>query len=940
MASTYALPIDNASPARGHGHSHSHSHYAADQSAPRTAQMNGASPSKAQSQAGGAHRHARSEMNGQLYMQGLSPYGHQHNQSHDHAHSHSRSTESTYTLKPFTNGRPKGRPRGESDLGRPGGGKSAAAKQAFSPIHEHPAAFPPQSYSQSYSVTRSWLELPEALTALLVPLPYVFASLAYFSAVSQARKTPTSLADAVADSNSLEYPGGGQLLHACTLSSATLLLVGLISKFRLSTDEPLDRRKDSNEPGCFHPSLVLRASLHALGVMLPFYATMQLGGATTAIFLLVAFTAGLGNLDQRPGKQSAWDNTRRTLRTRTRTYVALLIAMVVCSVTAAERAGVILGFIALVISIFVIPPPLPTTGWSLMSPQTQNGWATQTSTRASLPKPSSPLISTSLDTDLTLATGLVLTCFTVIFAQFSSAAPSLSHHALLFSTLSIASGTASVYLSSPNALHSAKKSGLAIGGLITIVFAQFEHQAWHAYVAFLVVLGATAFDTRAPVLSRPSSRDHSHATHRHSHSHDHDHGHDHHLHGNHSHISAFIIARCTPGSIIHSVMIEKDSRRIAYFGVLNLSFMMVQFFYGYVSGSLGLLTDSIHMLFDCAGLAVGLAAAVMSKWRPNAAFPYGYGKVDTLSGFANGVFLLLVSVEICFDAFERLWEGHELQRLNELLIVSVLGFLVNIVGLTAFGHAHHGHGHDHGHDHGDHGHGHGHSHDNENMQGIFLHILADALGSVAVIISTLLTKYYGWSGWDPIASCIIAILIFFSAIPLVKSAGMRLMLSLPADVEYGIRNTLQELSSLRGVVGYAVPKFWMEDEGAAHAEVHAHEHEKCDHDHVHGNGHVHSHAENEHDHDHSHSPHHHDHSHDDHDHDHDHSHDHDHDHAHASRGQRILGAIHIIAARGADVEDVRERTAQFLKGKGMDVVLHVEREGEGNCWCGGGNKSN
>lgn len=220
------------------------------------------------------------------------------------------------------------------------------------------------------------------------------------------------------------------------------------------------------------------------------------------------------------------------------------------------------------------------------------------------------------------------------------------------------------------------------------------------------------------------------------------------------------------------------------------------------------------------------------------------------------------------------------------------------------------------------------------MQGIFLHILADALGSVAVIISTLLTKYYGWSGWDPIASCIIAILIFFSAIPLVKSAGMRLMLSLPADVEYGIRNTLQELSSLRGVVGYAVPKFWIEDEGAAHAEVHAHEHEKCDHDDAHENGHVHSHKEHDHDHDHSDHGHSHAHGHGDHDHDHDHSHD------HAPRGQRILGAIHIIAAHGADVEDVRERTAQFLKGKGMHVVLHVEREGETNCWCGGGNKSN
>lgn len=300
-------------------------------------------------------------------------------------------------------------------------------------------------------------------------------------------------------------------------------------------------------------------------------------------------------------------------------------------------------------------------------------------------------------------------------------------------------------------------------------------------------------------------------------------------------------------------------------------------------------------------------------------------------------------MEIIFDAFERLWEGHELQRLNELLIVSILGFLVNIVGLTAFGHAHHGHGHSH--DHGDHDHGHGHSHDNENMQGIFLHILADALGSVAVIISTLLTKYYGWSGWDPIASCIIAILIFLSAIPLVKSSGMRLMLSLPADVEYGIRNTLQELSSLRGVVGYAVPKFWLEDEGAAHGEAHAkeHEHGGCDSGHGHDHGHDNSHATA---HKHKHSGHDHDHDHEnDHGHSHSHSHsnghthhDHDHNHSHSPAKQRVLGVIHVIASYAADLEDVRERTIQFLKGRNMDVVVHVEKEGDGRCWCGGGNK--
>lgn len=68
--------------------------------------------------------------------------------------------------------------------------------------------------------------------------------------------------------------------------------------------------------------------------------------------------------------------------------------------------------------------------------------------------------------------------------------------------------------------------------------------------------------------------------------------------------------------------------------------MIVQMLYGIATGSLGLLSDSVHMLFDCFALAVGVSAAVMSKWPPSARFPFGYGKVDTLAGFANGVSLL------------------------------------------------------------------------------------------------------------------------------------------------------------------------------------------------------------------------------------------------------------------------------------------------------------
>lgn len=329
--------------------------------------------------------------------------------------------------------------------------------------------------------------------------------------------------------------------------------------------------------------------------------------------------------------------------------------------------------------------------------------------------------------------------------------------------------------------------------------------------------------------------------------------------------------------------------------------MLVQTSYGFTTGSLGLISDSVHMFFDCLALFVGLCAAVMSKWPPSQRYPYGLSKMDTLAGFANGIFLMLISVEIVWEAIERLQTPTEMSRLVELVVVSALGLAVNLVGIMAFDHAHmhhghshshshapepaaavhahghgdHDHGHDHGHDHHHHSHSedpapppkpapHAHSHDSENMHGIFLHILADTLGSVSVVISTLAIQYTGWTGFDPLASVFIAVLIFFSAIPLVKSAASNLLLTVPANTEYTLRETLAGVSSVKGVAGYTVPRFWEVD-------------------------------------------------------------------------GRVRGVVHVQAIRGADTEVVRSAVEKWLEGGlgGCEVVAVVERWGEG-CWCGGG----
>jgi len=461
--------------------------------------------------------------------------------------------------------------------------------------------------------------------------------------------------------------------------------------------------------------------------------------------------------------------------------------------------------------------------------------------------------------------------------------------------------------------------------------------------------------------------------------------------------------------LIYGILSDAESRKIVYFMFINFAFMFIQTFYALVSGSLGLLSDSIHMFFDCVGLLAGLVASVMSKWPPSARFPYGYGKVETLSGLGNGIFLMIISVEIIWESFERFIEQVELNRISELLGISVAGLAVNLIGLFFIGHAHHGHGH--GHDHHNHGsheiHAHSapeiqldgtvlptnplevmhHGHSNENMAGIYLHILADTMGSVAVIISTLLTAYTGWTGWDPIASCIIAILIIAASIPLVIGSANKLLLTVSGEIEYSLRNTLQELTMLRGVVGYTVPRFWLDDKiagghdhGHSHGERHSHnEHDHSEHSHSIDHGqynhspaysfehsplhiheehyHTHGHShENEHRHDHHpHDPHHAGHSHDEHAH---HSHNHDHQHKHDearnhehtascahnehhhddtahSSLPNIIGVIHVTTSPLADLEDVRQRCESLFKSRNMNVLVQVDREGQGTCWCGG-----
>lgn len=192
---------------------------------------------------------------------------------------------------------------------------------------------------------------------------------------------------------------------------------------------------------------------------------------------------------------------------------------------------------------------------------------------------------------------------------------------------------------------------------------------------------------------------------------------------------------------------DKNSRNLFLFLLLNLSFAFVELLYGVWTNSLGesqgftcacsklkifiisgLISDSFHMFFDCTGLLAGLAASVITKWKATDKYSYGYVRAEVIAGFVNSLFLLFISFFILSESVERLIEPPEVSQTRKslgnfflrqnfdsqvkherLFVVSILGFIVNLVGIYAFQH-----GGAHGHSHGG-GSSHSHSHNSHSI---------------------------------------------------------------------------------------------------------------------------------------------------------------------------------------------------------------------------------
>lgn len=94
------------------------------------------------------------------------------------------------------------------------------------------------------------------------------------------------------------------------------------------------------------------------------------------------------------------------------------------------------------------------------------------------------------------------------------------------------------------------------------------------------------------------------------------------------------------------------------------------------------------------------------------------------------------------------------------------------------------------------------------MHGMFLHVLADTLGSVGVIVSSILIDKFGWTWADPVTSIFLALLILGSVWPLLKSSSMTLLQRIPEGLEHAASNAYRQVAMLEGVVSFSAAHFW------------------------------------------------------------------------------------------------------------------------------------
>lgn len=204
-----------------------------------------------------------------------------------------------------------------------------------------------------------------------------------------------------------------------------------------------------------------------------------------------------------------------------------------------------------------------------------------------------------------------------------------------------------------------------------------------------------------------------------------------------------------------------DRRALRWALALTAIFCVVELIGGWLTNSLALLSDAVHMLTDVAALSLGLFALWVANRPPSANKTFGYHRAEILAALANGVALVLAVVFIVREAIERLSSEERIDTTG-MLIIATAGLAINLLCAWLLAPR---------------------EGSSLNLRAAFLHVVADMLGSLGAVAAALIIIATGWYGADAVAACMIGVLVLVGAWGLLRESLDVLMEAVPSHID-------------------------------------------------------------------------------------------------------------------------------------------------------------
>ncbi|MBA3582066.1 MAG: cation transporter [Gammaproteobacteria bacterium] len=226
----------------------------------------------------------------------------------------------------------------------------------------------------------------------------------------------------------------------------------------------------------------------------------------------------------------------------------------------------------------------------------------------------------------------------------------------------------------------------------------------------------------------------------------------------------------------HHQHFNLQNRRAFIFAlILNGGFVIVELAFGIFAHSLALIADAIHNFGDVLGLMLAWAALHFAQRKATARFTYGFGSATILAALVNAILLILVACGIAWEALHRMQQPIAVNT-SVMMAVAGIGIVINAATAWLFV---------------------ARQHEDINIKGVYLHMVADALVSVGVVLTGIGIAFTAWQWLDPAISVLIAVVIIGSTWSLLRDAVRMALHAAPNNID--VEEVRAYLQSLPGV---------------------------------------------------------------------------------------------------------------------------------------------